>query len=545
MYDFQLRVLKPRYEELFASCKIRSSWFPKVQEIAQTIISLRSHYYNAIEAQTTVPWWFVGILHYRESGFREAHLHNGDPLTARTVREPVGRPLALPQNGRVYTFVESAVDALQLKDFDTADDRSIAAWIWRFEYWNGFGYAMRGINSEYLWNGTNHFGSGLHQGMYMTDGRFDPNARSEQAGAAAILWYLYYKGLLEADIQPQQIDAFNGASTYAPTLSNGVNALASYPMGGVAVATSTVQQQVTLQILDVFRYYQRLPHQEAAIAWLQQQLSPHVLAEFARRWRDGSANGVAGMSPQPVGMGMTVPMGAAPPAPVQLPTPAMTPVQPPAPLVAKPLPLAEGIIAYCEEEGYKIDRGVGEKNIIYVEGMYPDGRLNEDTFNSWNDTRMVIEFFDGVPKIIGKWEATTEPGRYYTMRPMNVNGAARIKFGQYKAWIVGTHLNSHEALVQLGGPVTVYRDLNKDGMRTGDRIDTGQFGVNQHWGGDSPQDDIGRWSAGCLVGRTREGHREFMKIIKSDPRYLKSKAYVFSSIVIPGDDLFKRYPPTT
>jgi len=520
MYDFQLRVLKPRYEELFTSCKIRSSWFPKVQEIAQTIMSLRSQYYNAIEAQTRVPWWFVGILHYRESGFREAHLHNGDPLTARTVHEPAGRPLALPNNGRVYTFVESAVDALQLKTFDTAQDRSIAAWIWRFEYWNGFGYAMRGINSEYLWNGTNHFGSGLHQGMYMADGRFDPNVRSEQAGAAAILWYFYYKGLLESDIQPQ-IGAFNGTNMYAPTTSNGVDASMSYPIGGVAVATSTAQQQITLQILDVFRYYQRLPHQDAAIAWLQQQLSPVVLAEFARLWRDGSANGVAGMSSQPVAMGMRVQTVAAPPAPVQLPISVNTPVQPPAQPVAKPLPLVEGIIAYCEEEGYKIDRGVGEKNIIYVEGMYPDGRLNEDTFNAWNDTRMVIGFFDGVPKIIGKWEATTEPGRYYTMRPMNVNGAARIKFGQYKAWIVGTHLNSHEALVQLGGPVTVYRDLNKDGMRTGDRTETGQFGVNQHWGG------------------------EFMKIIKSDPRYLKSRAYVFSSIVIPGDDLFKRYPPST
>ncbi|HEY9601916.1 MAG TPA: hypothetical protein V6C85_09920, partial [Allocoleopsis sp.] len=497
-----------------------------------------------IESQTTVPWWFVGILHYRESGFREAHLHNGDPLTARTVHEPAGRPMAAPAYGATYTFIESAVDALRWKTFDTAQDRSIAAWIWRFEYWNGFGYAMRGINSEYLWNGTNHFGSGPHQGKYTADSRFDPNAKSEQAGAVAILWYFYYKGLLDSGVPPS-LQMLDGSIAHATVTPNAEHASISYPTGSVAVATTTVQQPVTLQILDVFRYYQRLPHQEAAIAWLQQQLSPQVLAEFARRWRDGSANGVTGMITPPVGMGMTVPMGAAPPAPVQLPTPAITPVQPPAPPAAKPLPLAEGIIAYCQEEGYQIDRGVGEKNIIYVEGMYPDGRLNDDAFNAWNDTRMVIEFFDGVPKIIGKWEATTEPGRYYTMNPMNINGAARIKFGQYKAWIVGTHLNSHEALVQLGGPVTVYRDLNKDGMRTGDRIDTGQFGVNQHWGGDSPQDDIGRWSAGCLVGRTKDGHREFMKIIKSDPRYLKSKAYVFSSIVIPGDDLFKRYPPIT
>jgi len=218
----------------------------------------------------------------------------------------------------------------------------------------------------------------------------------------------------------------------------------------------------------------------------------------------------------------------------------------PQPLIAKSLTLAQCIIAYCEEKKYKIDRGVGEKNIIYVEGMYPEGKLNDDTFNVWNDTRLLIEFKKGTPEILGAWEATTEPGRYYTLQPLNLSGVARIAFGQYQSWQVGTHnqADPHEALIQTGGSVTVYRDLNKDGLRIGDRIDTGYFGINQTWGADSPTSDIGALSAGSLVGRTREGHRQFMTLCKQDPRYIKNRDYIFQATVIPGDDLFKRYPPT-
>ncbi|HEY9667605.1 MAG TPA: hypothetical protein V6C91_12425 [Coleofasciculaceae cyanobacterium] len=555
MNDFRLQTLKPHYQQLFANCKIRSSWLPKLEETTHRIISLRSRYYDAIAVSTTVPWWFVGILHYRESGFRDVHLHNGDPLTNRTVRPPADRPFAAPANGFAYSFVESGVDALRWKSFDTAKDRSIEAWLWRFELWNGFEYAQRGLNSEYLWNGTNHFGSGNNRGKIFADGRFDPNAQSEQVGAAAIVWYMLHKGILDSGVQQPVESQGNSFSNLSMSFSNyaGNDGFGQVPIEPVGVGQVSspamnfgLQEQASIELLDVFRYYQKLPHQDAAIAWLQQQQSASVLAEFARRWRVASANRGPAPLPQPVAMGTsTLPMeqvsrvsnGA---TSVMAPAPQATVVKP------KPRNLEERIIAYCEEKGYQINRGVGEKNIIYVEGMYPDGTLNDDAPFIWNDTRMVIEFFDGVPKIIGRWEATTEPGRYYTMRPMNINGAARIAFGQHRAWQVGTHSpgGAHEALIQTGGPVTVHRDLNKDGARTGDRTERGHFGINQHWGGDSPKSDIGRWSAGCLVGRTRDGHREFMKIVKQDSRYLKNKGHVFSVIVIPGDDLFAKFPPS-
>lgn len=146
--------------------------------------------------------------------------------------------------------------------------------------------------------------------------------------------------------------------------------------------------------------------------------------------------------------------------------------------------------------------------------------------------------------IVGNWQATTEPGSHYTFQPMNPKGAARIAFGQYKAWSVGIHGNAdpHEALVQVE-PVTVYRDFNKDFKRTGDKLDTGDdFYINQHWGYDAPVNDIKNAASGDLVGRTREGHREFMAIIKQDKRYVANHNYVFYTTIIPGDDLVKKFP---
>ncbi|MBD6617043.1 peptidoglycan-binding protein [Komarekiella sp. 'clone 1'] len=205
--------------------------------------------------------------------------------------------------------------------------------------------------------------------------------------------------------------------------------------------------------------------------------------------------------------------------------------------------IASKIIKYMQAKNYQVFTNLREYNIVYIEGINEDWSLNSDPPNQFNDRRIVIEVVDGIPKIVNHWQATTEPGRYYTLNPMNSGGAARIKFGQYKAWAVGSHGNAdrHQALVQVA-PITVHRDFNKDFQRTGDKLDTGLFLVNQHWGYDAPANDIKNASAGCLVGRRREGHREFMAIIKQDRRYVSNNDYVFYTTVIPGDDLLKTFP---
>jgi hypothetical protein len=207
--------------------------------------------------------------------------------------------------------------------------------------------------------------------------------------------------------------------------------------------------------------------------------------------------------------------------------------------------LAGRIIKYMLTKNYYVSIKPGEYNIVYVEGMNSDGTENNDVRNHFNDRRIVIEVVDGIPKIVGSWEATTEPGNFWTRNPMNRGGAARIKFDQYKAWRVGAHItkstNQPKALVQVEN-VTVHRDFDRNGIRTGDKLDTGLFGINQHHANGAPRHDIGKWGAGCFVGRTVAEHDKFMNLIMQDRRYKLNKNHIFWTTIIPGDDLVKQFP---
>lgn len=205
--------------------------------------------------------------------------------------------------------------------------------------------------------------------------------------------------------------------------------------------------------------------------------------------------------------------------------------------------LAMRICLYMMKKGYWIARAPGMFNIVYLEGADKDGTLNKDEFDKWNDRRIVF-FINalGKPEIRINTIGTTEPGKFYTDHPLNPGGAARIGFGQYKAWAVGFHQgkSTHPALVQVGF-LKVHRDKNKDTKRTGDAIDIGSnFGVNQHMAFNAAV--VGKWSAGCLVGQDKAAHLDFLKVVKSDVRLKHTGSYKFVSAVIAGDDLLKEIP---
>jgi hypothetical protein len=199
------------------------------------------------------------------------------------------------------------------------------------------------------------------------------------------------------------------------------------------------------------------------------------------------------------------------------------------------------IASLMQAQGRWICRHPDCINIVYIEGIDPHGKANNDSPNVFNDLRIVFRIEAGAAVIVERWDATTEPGRYYTeVKKLNPDGAARIAFGQYKAWSVGTHMNgrpsAHEALVQTAS-VKIYRDLNEDYEREGDKTFIGLFGINQHWGFDMSKSDIGAASAGCLVGRTTAGHRAFMNLCKADPRYQANNSYRFATAVLPASGL--------
>jgi lysozyme family protein len=128
-----------------------------------------------------IPWMFIGAIHGMECGFNFAgHLHNGDPLSARTVHVPAGRPMA---GSPPFTWRQSAVDALTLKGFHDVSDWSIPHMLYLLEKYNGFGYRFRRVPTPYLWSFSNLY----EKGKFVRDGRFDPDAVSRQCGAALML----------------------------------------------------------------------------------------------------------------------------------------------------------------------------------------------------------------------------------------------------------------------------------------------------------------------------------------------------------------------
>ncbi|HEY0026292.1 MAG TPA: hypothetical protein VGC35_00300 [Allosphingosinicella sp.] len=181
--------LKPEYERLFATCTVRPSHAGEVAWYSKMILRGRTRYEEA-SARTSVPWWFIGIIHGMEASFNFAsHLHNGDPLDKRTVQVPKGRP---PIWNPPTDWLSSAADALEYEGFTGQTDWSVARALYRWETYNGFGYRKSGIGipSPYLWSFSNHYS----KGKYVADGKYDPNAISRQCGTAVMLKALQNTG---------------------------------------------------------------------------------------------------------------------------------------------------------------------------------------------------------------------------------------------------------------------------------------------------------------------------------------------------------------
>lgn len=143
-----------------------------------------------------IPWWFVAALHMLEASFNfNTHLHNGDPLKAKTKQVPKGRPAS---GAAPFTWEESARDALTFEKLDGLKDWSLPRALHRFEAFNGFGYRDKQVPSPYLWSMTKIYS----KGKFIADGEFSKTAVSKQCGAAALLMALIETGA----VQPLEIE---------------------------------------------------------------------------------------------------------------------------------------------------------------------------------------------------------------------------------------------------------------------------------------------------------------------------------------------------
>ena len=184
------------YMELWRTMAVRPEWQDTADAIAKKIIANQSRYAAAVSG-LSVPWWFISIVHAMECSLKfNEHLHNGDPLTARTVRVPKDRP---PAGAPPFTWEESARDSIVFEKLDKVVDWSLASALFHWHLYNGINnkYKTLHIPTPYLWSGSQHY----RKGKYVADHQFDTEAVSKQIGAAVILKALIDLGAVTIDQQ--------------------------------------------------------------------------------------------------------------------------------------------------------------------------------------------------------------------------------------------------------------------------------------------------------------------------------------------------------
>jgi len=183
--------IRDGYLELFASCRIRDEHQAEVNWcVGKLSDGDNRQRYNRVAEEACAPWYFIGIIHAMEASFDfHTHLHNGDPLTAKTVAVPRGRP---PVWDPPNDWVSSAVDAITFDHFADLTDWSLARTLYNWESYNGWRSRGMGINTPYLWSFSNHYS----KGKFVADNTWDPNVVSKQCGAAVMLKALVEQGFV-------------------------------------------------------------------------------------------------------------------------------------------------------------------------------------------------------------------------------------------------------------------------------------------------------------------------------------------------------------
>ena len=184
MANLEFAFLKDEYKRLWDSAQVKAGHRAICENIAHKIIAHRATY-EKIQNKTGVPWYWIGATHSLEASQNfSRHLHNGDPLTARTRQVPANRPAS---GSPPFTFEESAIDALTMAphSLHLVRDWSIERMLFEAERYNGWGYRIYhpNVKSPYLWSFTTIY----HAGKYVADGKWSASHVSTQCGFAAIL----------------------------------------------------------------------------------------------------------------------------------------------------------------------------------------------------------------------------------------------------------------------------------------------------------------------------------------------------------------------
>jgi lysozyme family protein len=180
------------YLKLFDTCTVKAGNKAEVDWYMSKLTNPKYRQrYETVANAVCVPWYFIGIVHALEASLNfEGHLHNGDPLSERTVQVPANRPKVW---GPPSDWEASAKDALEYEGFTNQLDWSLANTLFRYEAYNGFrSREQHDINTPYLWSFSNHYDGG----KFVADNVWSDSAVSKQCGAGVLLRELVTRGLV-------------------------------------------------------------------------------------------------------------------------------------------------------------------------------------------------------------------------------------------------------------------------------------------------------------------------------------------------------------
>lgn len=185
--------LLDEYVRDYNRAEIRPEWLGRAQAAASRIMKNMGIYTIVADKVTRIPPYVIGLIHMMEASFDfTAHLHNGDPLTARTVQVPKGRPL---KGNPPFTWTESAIDALLTDRVGSVPAWTLGYTLRFMESFNGFGTRnYHGMLTPYLYSGTNLY----TKGKYIADGKWSDSAVSKQLGVVTVMKCLP-KGLVPSE----------------------------------------------------------------------------------------------------------------------------------------------------------------------------------------------------------------------------------------------------------------------------------------------------------------------------------------------------------
>lgn len=206
---------QPRYRDDWARMAIEPSKAAPLSAIALKLIKSKSRY-EIVGKQLGIPWWFIAILHNRESsGDFAGVLHNGEKIIGtgrKTKLVPAGR-------GPFSSWEEAAVDALKMHNLHKIKDWPVERVCYEAERYNGWGYYNHGVPSAYLWSFSNVYMGG----KYVADGVWSSSAKDQQAGVMP---------LLKAMMQQDKTITFGRASQPAISAQGGTAGVAAGAVSG-------------------------------------------------------------------------------------------------------------------------------------------------------------------------------------------------------------------------------------------------------------------------------------------------------------------------